>query len=87
MNDSNGYVWEHLVAQLEELITSGHFKPGQAFPSALRISRDFQVGLGTARKALRVLERQGRIVVVPSKGSFVTPQVPEFKMPGPPADA
>ncbi|WP_344615713.1 GntR family transcriptional regulator [Dactylosporangium salmoneum] len=48
---------------LRERITSGALAPGEAVPSAERLARDHGTGRDTALKALRVLRREGLLLL------------------------
>ncbi len=66
-----------LYYQLEELlenrILSGVWAPHERLPSERELCEEFDVSRAVVRPALEILERQGRIVRVQGKGTFVAP--------------
>lgn len=62
---------ETAAMQLEELIRSGKFKQGEALPSERKLMKELQVGRGSVREALRILEIKGFIETRPGIGAFV----------------
>lgn len=62
---------QHQVAQkLREAIFAGHFKPGQKVVEA-RLCADMGVSRPSLREALRRLESERLITVIPNRGPFV----------------
>jgi hypothetical protein len=78
------YAWEDVVEQLEERISSGELQSGQAFPSVTQISKEYHVDVGVACRALQILGERGRILTGKGQRTIVTPQMPRFRMLGPP---
>ncbi|WP_207263644.1 phosphonate metabolism transcriptional regulator PhnF [Desulfovibrio sp. Huiquan2017] len=64
-------LWRQIHASLEAAIASGRFGPGDRLPSENDLSREFGVNRHTIRRALSVLEEDGRIRVEQGRGSFV----------------
>lgn len=62
---------EQIASALSEAILAGELQPGEAIPEQ-RISDRFGVSRGPAREALRILEREGVIAIVPRHGARVT---------------
>jgi GntR family transcriptional regulator len=66
-----------LYYQLEELLESriltGVWAPHERLPSERELCEEFDVSRAVVRPALEILERQGRIVRVQGKGTFVAP--------------
>ena len=56
---------------MEAAIASGRFGPGDRLPSENSLSEEFGVNRHTIRRALSVLEEEGRIRVEQGRGSFV----------------
>jgi len=73
-NDENRPLWpyEEVAAAIRHLIDAG-MPPGTPLPSTKQLAQSQGVSVKTARKALRVLEGEGRVRVVKSMGSFVAP--------------
>jgi GntR family phosphonate transport system transcriptional regulator len=63
---------------LEAAIASGRFGPGDRLPSENSLSAEFQVNRHTVRRALSVLEKDGRIRVEQGRGSFVRERVVHY---------
>lgn len=64
-------VYASIAAGLRGRIGSGALVPGQAVPSERRLSQDLDVSRATARQALDVLVREGRLYRDGSRGTFV----------------
>ncbi|WP_027178342.1 FadR/GntR family transcriptional regulator [Maridesulfovibrio bastinii] len=62
---------ETAAIQLEELIRGGTFKEGENLPSERKLMKELQVGRGSVREALRILEIKGYIETKPGIGAFV----------------
>lgn len=58
---------EHLARRIE----SGELAPNTALPSERRLAQEYQVSLGTARHATRLLRYRGLVVTVRSKGTYI----------------
>ncbi|OIQ49866.1 putative transcriptional regulator PhnF [Pseudodesulfovibrio hydrargyri] len=71
-------LWRQIHAQLEAAIASGRFGPGDRLPSEHSLAVEFQVNRHTIRRALSVLEEDGRIRVEQGRGSFVRERVVHY---------
>jgi GntR family transcriptional repressor for pyruvate dehydrogenase complex len=60
------------IEQLNQLISSGHLKPGDTLPSERKLMEKFKISRVPVREALRVLEMMGVVEVKPGKGIYVT---------------
>ncbi len=60
--------------QLREAIAAGKYLPGQKFSNELDFARELNVGKVTLRSALTQLEKDGLVVKIPRRGTFVTPE-------------
>jgi len=63
-------VYEEVVKQLKELITSGELKPGEKLPSERELAKSFGVSRVSVRQALTVLETLGLIERKVGGGTF-----------------
>ncbi|HZO99135.1 MAG TPA: FadR/GntR family transcriptional regulator [Terriglobales bacterium] len=63
---------EHVAAQIAELISSGHWKPGHRLPPESELSRGFGVSRSTVREALKALAFVGAVVMKNGRGSYVS---------------
>ncbi|WP_432738451.1 FadR/GntR family transcriptional regulator [Maridesulfovibrio sp. FT414] len=64
-------VSETAAKQLEELIKNKTFVEGEPLPSERQLMQELQVGRGSIREALRILEIKGFIETQPGIGAFV----------------
>jgi DNA-binding GntR family transcriptional regulator len=62
---------EAVAKHIRDAIVRGEFAPGSALPE-IRLADQLGTSRGTVREALRTLEDQGLVDVVPHKGSFVS---------------
>jgi GntR family transcriptional repressor for pyruvate dehydrogenase complex len=61
-----------VVAQLKELIVSGSLKPGDKFPSELKLAEMFGVGRSTIREVMKIFQYIGIVEVHNPKGTFLS---------------
>lgn len=62
---------EQVAAQLSRRIVSGAYAPGQRVLEQA-ISAEFRVSRGPVREALRLLERDGLVTILPRRGAQIT---------------
>jgi DNA-binding GntR family transcriptional regulator len=62
---------EAVAKHIRDAIVHGDFAPGSALPE-VRLADELGTSRGTVREALRALEDQGLVDVLPHKGSFVS---------------
>jgi len=60
-----------ISAALRERIEAGEWLRGEQIPSVRQLGEEYEVSIGTARRALAVLAEEGLIVVTPSWGAFI----------------
>jgi DNA-binding GntR family transcriptional regulator len=60
-----------IVDRLRKRITSGQYPAGDALPSEAELCAEFRVARNTVRRALGLLEAEGLILTIPSKGRLV----------------
>ncbi|MFD9950422.1 GntR family transcriptional regulator [Nonomuraea sp. NPDC059023] len=65
-------VFPQLAARLRSRITTGVYPVDSVLPSEAELGREFRVARNTVRRGLAILEDEGLIVTVPSKGRVVT---------------
>ncbi|MDL2272645.1 FadR family transcriptional regulator [Desulfovibrio sp. OttesenSCG-928-I05] len=63
-----------IYEKLEELIESGHWKPGEQLLTEKELSERFNAGRSTVRAALERLRNRGLIESCPGRGTFVKSQ-------------
>ena len=62
---------EQIAARLSERIVAGNYPPGQRIMEQA-VSAEFRVSRGPVREALRLLERDGLVTILPRRGAQVT---------------
>jgi DNA-binding GntR family transcriptional regulator len=62
---------EQIAARLSERITSGTYVPGRRIMEQ-EVSSEFAVSRGPVREALRLLEKEGLVTILPRRGAQVT---------------
>ncbi|MFF2726412.1 TetR/AcrR family transcriptional regulator C-terminal domain-containing protein [Streptomyces sp. NPDC058008] len=60
-----------IAGEIRRRIASGELAPGDAVPSTRRITREWDVAMATATKALGALTREGLVRAVPGVGTVV----------------
>lgn len=69
-------LYAQLKTRLEARILSGEFPVGSKFPTEHEICEEYQVSRVTTRKALKLMEQEGLLARIRSRGSFVK-QIPQ----------
>jgi GntR family transcriptional regulator len=64
-------VYLQIAAILRDEIERGVYPPGRPVPSETRLMQRYDVARLTARKAVRVLAKEGLVEVVPGRGAYV----------------
>ena len=64
-------IYDQIVSQVKAQILSGKLKEGDALPSLRALAKDLRISVITTKRAYEELEREGFIVSLTSKGSFV----------------
>lgn len=77
-NQSGKPLYEQITDQIKALILEGSLEEGDALPSMRVLAKDLRISLITTKRAYEELEREGFIVSVPGKGSFVARKNLEF---------
>ena len=67
-------IYEQITSQLKKMIISGELKEGQMLPSMRALAKDLRISVITTKRAYEELEKDGMIVTVTGKGSFVAEQ-------------
>lgn len=70
-NSSDKPIYEQIVSQIKALIISGSLKEGEALPSMRLLAKDLRISVITTKRAYEELEKEGFIVSVTGRGSFV----------------
>ena len=77
-NASDRPIYEQITSQIKEMIMKGELKPGEPLPSIRGLARDLHVSVITTQRAYDNLQKDGFIITVPSKGTFVSAQNKDF---------
>lgn len=77
-NASDRPIYEQITSQIKEMIMKGELKPGDAMPSMRKLAKDLHVSVITTQRAYDDLQRDGFIITVPAKGTFVSTQNQDF---------
>lgn len=77
-NSSDKPIYEQITSQIKEMIMKGELKSGDAMPSMRKLAKDLHVSLITTQRAYDDLGKDGFIVTVPAKGTFVSAQNQDF---------
>ena len=77
-NASDRPIYEQITSQIKEMIMKGELKPGEPMPSMRRLAKDLHVSVITTQRAYDDLQRDGFIITVPAKGTFVSAQNQDF---------
>jgi GntR family transcriptional regulator len=77
-NSSGQPIYEQIITQIKNLILSGELHEGYALPSMRLLAKELRISVITTKRAYEELEREGFIVSVPGKGSFVAAKNLEF---------
>ena len=77
-NVSSKPIYEQITVQIKGMIMSGELKPGDAMPSMRKLAKELHVSVITTQRAYDDLQKDGFIVTVPAKGTFVSAQNQDF---------
>jgi len=77
-NSSQEAIYEQIVRQIKNMIIRGELAENEMLPSIRSLARDLQISVITTKKAYEELEKDGYIVTVQGKGSFVAAQNKEI---------
>ncbi len=64
-------IYDQIVSQVKAQILSGKLKEGDALPSLRALAKDLRISVIATKRAYEELEREGFIVSLTGKGSFV----------------
>jgi DNA-binding GntR family transcriptional regulator len=66
-----GYVYSQVAAHIERRIRAGELAPGARLANERDLAEEYQVALGTIRRAMEVLREKGLVITMPSTGTYV----------------
>ena len=70
-NTSSKPIYEQITDQVKALILAGSLSQGDALPSMRYLAKELRISVITTKRAYADLERDGFIVTVTGKGTFV----------------
>ena len=71
-------IYEQIVSQIKAKVISGELQEGVALPSMRLLAKELRISVITTKRAYEELEREGFIVSMTGKGSFVAGKDLEF---------
>ena len=77
-NVSQKPIYEQITSQIKAMIMNGELKAGDAMPSMRKLAKELHVSVITTQRAYDDLQKDGFIVTVPAKGTFVSTQNQDF---------
>lgn len=77
-NASTKPIYEQITSQIKGMIMSGKLQPGDLMPSMRKLAKELHVSVITTQRAYDDLAKDGFIVTVPAKGTFVSTQNQDF---------
>jgi GntR family transcriptional regulator len=73
-NSSQEPIYEQIVRQIRNQIITGCLQGGEPLPSIRNLALQLNLSVITSKRAYEELEREGLIVTIGGKGSFVSSQ-------------
>lgn len=73
-NSSAVPLYEQIQNQIKNQILNGELKTEESLPSIRSLAKELKVSIITTKRAYEELEKEGYIVTVPGKGSYVCSQ-------------
>ena len=77
-NSSGKPIYEQITTQIKNMIMNGTLQEGEGLPSMRQLAKDLRISVITTKRAYEDLERDGFIISMTGKGSFVAPKNLEF---------
>ena len=77
-NSSGKPIYEQITDQVKEQIMTGALAAGDALPSMRLLAKELRISVITTKRAYEELEREGFIVTMTGRGSFVAAQNAEL---------
>ena len=79
ISNTNGKpIYEQITAQIKGMIMNGTIDQGDALPSIRLLAKELRISVITTKRAYDDLEKEGFIITIPGKGSFVSEKNTEF---------
>ena len=77
-NSSGQPIYDQITSQIKSKIMAGELQEGDALPSMRFLAKELRISVITTKRAYEELEREGFIVSVPGKGSYVAGKNVDF---------
>ncbi|WP_347490303.1 GntR family transcriptional regulator [Desulfoscipio sp. XC116] len=77
-NSSSLPIYEQIVSQIKEMIMQGELLEADPLPSIRNLAKELQISVITTKRAYDELEKEGFVVAVPGKGSYVAAENKEL---------
>ncbi|MEK4385179.1 GntR family transcriptional regulator [Solibacillus sp. FSL W7-1464] len=77
-NNSEKPIYEQITDQLKQAILTGKLLTGDALPSIRALAKELKISVMTTKRAYADLERDGFIVTIAGKGSYVSERNQDF---------
>ncbi len=77
-NTSGKPIYEQIAVQIKNEIIASKLKEGDSLPSMRVLAKELRISVITTKRAYEELEREGFIVSITGKGSFVAGKNLEF---------
>ncbi len=77
-NSSQEPIYDQIATQIKNMVMRGELQENDGLPSIRSLARELQISVITTKRAYEELERDGYILSVPGKGSFVAAQNKEL---------
>jgi len=79
ISNTNGKpIYEQITAQIKGMIMKGTLDQGDALPSIRLLAKELRISVITTKRSYDDLEKEGFIITIPGKGSFVSEKNKEF---------
>ena len=70
-NKDDRPIYEQITSEMKNMILSGKLEEGSQLPSIRALAKDLRISVITTKRAYEELERDGFIITVAGKGSYV----------------
>lgn len=77
-NSDKRPIYEQIRSQIKEDIISGRLEEGEALPSMRVLAKELKISVITTKRAYDELEKDGFIVTVQGRGSYVAKKNTDF---------
>ena len=77
-NASGKPIYEQIATQIKNEIITGKLKEGDSLPSMRVLAKELRISVITTKRAYEELEREGFIVSITGKGSFIAEKNLDF---------